>query len=192
MADKDFEVLLFKVSERYVKLEKAIRGVIDRVVSPVCSSCTKICCKASYCRRTLRNPWYLFLIERYGDGTEIEWERSYPPPGLGPNGCMIRAGRYAYCYAYNCRVILKSLGSEEARRYFKEISDLLKNAGLNFAGHKHLTDVRDWREITLPRLEMLDEKIEEGTKRFLKLCSLLFIGEPGELPGLFDLKETLG
>lgn len=128
----------------------------------------------------------LFLFERYGDGSEIEWERSYSPPGLGPNGCMIRAGRYTYCYAYNCRMILKLLGSERAKRYFQGISDILKDVGLNFAGKRHLTDVRDWREITLPRLEMLDKKIEEGTKRFLELYSPLSINEPGELPGLFE------
>ncbi len=175
---KDFERYLSEVSAHYVRLEKEIRQVIDQIVSPLCSTCSRVCCKASYCRRTLTHPWYRFLFERYGDGVKIAWERREPPPGLGPKGCVIRAGRYAYCYVYNCRAILESLGSEERKNAFQELSDLLKDIGLNFAGKRHLTDVRSWKEITLPRLEKLDKKIEEGTKHFNELCSLLSINEP--------------
>lgn len=81
---------------------------------------------------------------------------------------------------------MDSLGSDEAGTYFQEFSGLMKEIGLNFAGKRHLTDLLDWHEITLSRLLMLDEKIEEGTCRFKRLCSLLSINEPDELPGLFE------
>ena len=107
------------------------------------------------------------------------WGRSIPPPGLGEEGCNIRAGRYAYCYAYNCRAVLSSLKSNEARKIFQEISDILKNIGLNFMGKRHLTDAREWREITPERLLVLNEKIEEEKEHFQKLQSLLFMYKPG-------------
>jgi|GEM_PF-2110640 len=173
------EKLLNRVAGDYVNLEREIRMVIDRVVGPVCSKCRRICCKASYCQRTQRNPWYRFLFETFHEEKGIAWGRREPPPGLGPNGCEIRAGRYAYCYAYNCRDVLSSLESDEAREIFQEISDILKNIGLNFLGKRHLTDVKDWREITPERLRALSKKIEEGTKRFYRLRSLLFMDKPG-------------
>ncbi len=178
MPGREFEALLQEVSQRYVTLEKGVRAVIDRVVSPICSGCERVCCRPSYCRETLRNPWYHYLFETYG-AVKLEWERRDRPPGLGPTGCVIRAGRYAYCYAYNCRAVLSSLGSAEAREAFQGISDILKDVGLNFLGKRHLTDLRDWKDVTSPRLLELDKKIEEGTGRFHELCSLLFMDEPG-------------
>ncbi len=174
--DREFIAVLHTVSRRYVALERAIRRAIDRVAAPVCSRCDRVCCRAAYCRNTLINPWYRYLFEHFQREKAIPWERRNPPPGLGPTGCIILAGRYAYCYAYNCRVILASLEFDARGRAFQELSDLLKNIGLNFFGRRHLTDVRDWKEITLPRLERLNQKIEEGTKRFDALRSLLFMG----------------
>ncbi len=170
-------VLLRRVAENYMALEREIRIVVDEVAGPVCTTCPHVCCKASYCLRTLRNPWYRFLFECFGEEGVI-WERREPPPGLGPTGCIIRVGRYAYCYVYNCRAILASL-SPFAGEVFQEISDLLKNVGLNFLGKRHLTDVSCWEEITAARLRFLDEKIKEGTKRFHALRSLLFMDKPG-------------
>ncbi len=175
----NIDPLLMDVGQRYVHLEQEIRTVIDKIVAPVCSTCAQVCCQPSYCRETLRNPWYLFLHKQFGDSRNISWERRNPPPGLGPKGCVIRAGRYAYCYAYNCRMIREQIGSEKQISVFQEISDLLKNLGLCFAGKRHLTDVRSWVEITPERLNRLNKKIEEGTARFHELCSLLFITEPG-------------
>ena len=179
MLDKHFEELLCRVAAHYESLERGIRGVIDEVVGPICSTCTRVCCKVSYCRRTLRNPWYRYLFEAYDDPEKISWDGGESPPGLGPNGCVITAGRYAYCYAYNCRAVLNSLKSSEARKVFQEISDILKNIGLNFMGKRHLTDVKCWQEITPERLRVFDKKIEEGTERFRKLRSLLFMNKPG-------------
>ncbi len=168
-----------KVGRRYVSLEREIRTLIDQVVSPVCGTCERVCCKASYCRRTLRNPWYRFLNEHFETGRPIPWNRIAPPPGLGSNGCVIRAGRYAYCYAYNCHAIIASLGSDLQRKIFQEISDLLKDVGLNFLGKRHLTDLEDWRQVTPQRLAALGKKIEEGIERFHKLRSLLYMDKPG-------------
>ena len=173
-------VLLIQVARRYVALEKAIREVIDRFVGPVCAQCQRVCCKASYCRNTLLNPWYHYLFEQVEGAIPLPWERREPPPGLGPNGCLIRAGRYAYCYAYNCKAIRASFKSKEAFNAFQELSDLLKNVGLGFVGKRHLTDVRSWDEITVPRLKGLDKKIEEGMERFTELHSLLFMVKPGD------------
>jgi len=176
---EDYERLLRKVGGNYVTLEREIRIAIDHVVGPVCAVCQRVCCKASYCQRTLRNPWYRFLFKTFNKKKGLAWERREPPPGLGAKGCEIRAGRYAYCYSYNCRKVLSSLETDEARKTFQEISDILKNVGLNFMGKRHLTDVRDWQEITPERLRALNKKIEEGTKRFHELRSLLFMDKPG-------------
>ena len=172
------EKLLMKTGERYVILEREIRSLIDTIVSPVCSVCSRVCCQASYCRETLRNTWYHFLFERFGNDGAIPWSRRVPPPGLGQRGCVIRAGRYAYCYAYNCRAIREKLGTAERINCFQQISDLLKDIGLNFYGKRHLTDLRSWNDITPERLEGLRKKIEEGTARYHKLRSLLSITEP--------------
>ena len=173
------EGLLMETAERYIALEREIRFVVDTIVAPVCSVCTRVCCQASYCRETLRNPWYRFLFEYFGNGQGVPWDRQNPPPGLGSEGCVIRSGRYAYCYAYNCRAICKSLGSTERIECFQQISDLLKDIGLHFAEKRHLTDIRTWKDITPERLERLGKKIEEGAVRFQRLCSLLFITKPG-------------
>ena len=173
--------LLTQVARRYVALEKAIREDIDRFVGPVCAQCQRVCCKASYCRNTLLNPWYRYLFERYGGAIPLPWDRREPPPGLGPTGCLIRAGRYAYCSAYNCKAIRAFFKTERAFKAFQELSDLLKNVGLGFAGKRHLTDVRSWDEITLSRLERLDKKIKEGMERFVELHSLLCMVKPGDL-----------
>ncbi len=179
MPPADLEPLLSRISASYVALERVVRETIDRVVGPICATCERVCCKASYCRRTMRNPWYRFLFETYG-GADIPWQRREPPPGLGPDGCDIRAGRYAYCSAYNCLAVLSSLDSDEDREIFQGISDILKDVGLNFLGKRHLTDLMDWEEITLPRLRRFEKKIEEGTKRFNELRSLLFMDKPGK------------
>ena len=165
---------LLESGSRYVTLERRVRQTIDRIVSPVCASCIRVCCKAAYCRETIRNPWYCFLFVRFNEEKDIDWDRISPPPGLGRNGCEIRAGRYAYCSAYNCRAVLMSLKTDKERNCFQELSEILKEVGLNFAGKRHLTDIRSWDDITLLRLLRLNEKIEVGEKRFTELSSHLF------------------
>jgi len=174
-----FYSLLWHIGRRYVCLERWVRAVIDEVVASTCSACVRVCCQPSYCRETLRNPWYFFLHEQFGNSGDIPWERRDPPPGLGPDGCIIRAGRYAYCYAYNCRAIRERIGSSKQMKIFQEISDLLKDVGLHFTEKRHLTDLRTWDEITLERLKRLDKKIEVGTARFIELRSHLSIMKPG-------------
>ena len=166
--------VLFECGHRYVALERRVRQAIDRVVSPVCSSCIRVCCKAAYCRETPKNPWYYFLFTQFSGGKDIDWKKADPPPGLGRNGCEIRAGRYAYCYAYNCRAVLMSLKTDQERNYFRKLSEILKDIGLNFADKRHLTDIRNWDDITLARLLSLNERIKEGETRFAELSHLLF------------------
>jgi hypothetical protein len=123
---------LLQCGNRYVTLERRVRQAIDRIVFPICSSCNRICCRAAYCRETRRNPWYYFLFTQFIK-QDIDWEKTSAPPGLGRNGCEIRAGRYAYCYAYNCQAVLISLKTDQERSYFKELSEIIKEIGLNFA-----------------------------------------------------------
>jgi hypothetical protein len=67
-----------------------------------------------------------------------------------------------------------SLKTDKERNCSQELSEILKEVGLNFAGKRHLTDIRSWDDITLLRLLRLNEKIEVGEKRFAELSSHLF------------------
>jgi hypothetical protein len=79
-----------------------------------------------YCRETARNPWYAYVHRQAGLAAVPEdWRRRRTPFGLGPRGCEIRAGRYVFCYSYNCRRLLESLRGNGGREAFQQLSDLL-------------------------------------------------------------------
>ena len=71
-----------------------------------------------------------------------------------------------------------SLKTDQERNYFRELSEILKDIGLNFAGKRHLTDIRNWDDITRPRLLSLNERIKEGKTRFAEFSHLLFHDSP--------------
>ncbi|MBI5018216.1 MAG: hypothetical protein HZB55_22350 [Deltaproteobacteria bacterium] len=103
-----------------------MRAVIDSVAARVCPSCASPCCRYHYCRPTARNPWYAFVNHVAGTFEVPEdWERRRDAFGLGRGGCEIRAGRYVFCYSYNCPRMLAALPGDPARRAFEELSDLL-------------------------------------------------------------------
>lgn len=147
----------------YADLEGRMRAAIDRVAARVCPSCTSPCCRHPYCRATARNPWYAFVNSVAGEFVlPKEWERRKDPFGLGSGGCRIRAGRYIFCYSYNCPRLLAALPDEEARRAFQELSDLLLPANrlpdgrlLHELGSKDALTAEDIRHVERATAEAL-------------------------------------
>lgn len=110
----------------YAALEAAVRDRIDRLAARVCPGCPSPCCRSCYCRRTFENPWYRWVNRVAAPlAPPPDWRETRHPFGLGPRGCEIRAGRYVFCYSYNCRRLLGALETRGARRAFQALSDLL-------------------------------------------------------------------
>ena len=93
------------------------------------------------------------------------------PFGLGEAGCSIRAGRYAFCYSYNCRRILEPLSSS-ARVAFREVSDLLLGPN-RLPGGRLLHEVGRCSEIGERDLLHIAREVTEALDRLPRLRALL-------------------
>jgi hypothetical protein len=160
------------VARAYARLEALVRECIDPVAGRVCPTCPNPCCRGHYCRETARNPWYRFVGELAG-GFEMPRDALLrrDPFGLGEAGCSIRAGRYAFCYSYNCRRILESL-SCPARAAFQEVSDLLL-APNRLPGGRLLHEVRRCEEIGERDLLRIAREVTQALDRLPRLRAFL-------------------
>lgn len=145
--------------------------MIDRVTREVCPTCPHPCCRGHYCRETIRNPWYaLVRSEAAQPPFPPEYARRRDPFGLGSGGCEIRAGRYVFCYSFNCRRLLRSFASAQRVAAFQEISDLL-------LGVNRLPDGRLLHELRVAALderalEHLTRALDNGWQRLAQLAQL--------------------
>ncbi len=154
-----------------------MRGCIDPVAGRVCPKCETPCCRVHYCRETARNPWYRFVGETAGGfAMPGDWLLRRDPFGLGDAGCSIRAGRYAFCYSYNCRRILESLPAS-ARAVFQEVSDLLL-APNRLPGGRLLHEVRRPEELREQDLKCIAGEVTEALDRLPRLRARLFDPTP--------------
>ncbi|MHB8763842.1 MAG: hypothetical protein ACYDA8_05830 [Deferrisomatales bacterium] len=114
------------VAVAYARLEARVRMSIDALGRRVCPGCPSPCCRVQYCRATARNPWYAFVAQAGGlPPLPADWAERRDPFGLAADGCWVRAGRYVFCYSYNCRRLLEALPAGAPRRAFQDLSDLL-------------------------------------------------------------------
>ncbi len=160
------------VARAFARLEARVRDCIDPLAARVCPTCPNPCCRGHYCRETARNPWYRFVSELAG-GFEMprDWPLRRDPFGLGEGGCSIRAGRYVFCYSYNCRRILECLPSS-ARAAFQEVSDLLLGPN-RLPGGRLLHEVRRRSEIGERDLRRIAREVAEALDRLPRLRAVL-------------------
>lgn len=152
------------VALRYAALERFVRRQIDRVAFVVCPRCGSPCCRSHYCRETGRNPWYRFVAETAGGfALPGDWAARRDPFGLGAGGCEIQAGRYVFCYSYNCPRLLSAL-PEAGRVPFQELSDLLLAAN-RLPGGRSLHEVRRLEELGTQDMEAIDREVQEALRR---------------------------
>ncbi|HSH68591.1 MAG TPA: hypothetical protein VK997_01645 [Deferrisomatales bacterium] len=153
----------------YARLERQLRGVIDRVGRRVCPGCGRLCCRGYYCRATAVNPWYAF-VHRSAGGAELPADAAIrrDPFALGARGCELRAGRYVFCYSYNCPLIRSFVGERGVGDVFQEVSDLLLAAnrlpGGRLLHERAATDV-----LTAADLRHILAEVEGAARRLEQL-----------------------
>ncbi len=158
------------LARRYAGLEAGLRRAIDRVAAAACPACPSPCCRVHYCRETARNPWYRFVHEAAGGAPPPpDWETRRDAFGLGPRGCEIRAGRYAFCYSYNCPRLLGTL-PDSRRGAFQELSDLLLAVN-RLPGGRLLHELADSHPLRPGDLEALDRSVAAAAQRLQDLLS---------------------
>jgi len=164
-----------ELAERYAQLENRLRDAIDAVTSVVCPDCAMPCCRVHYCRETARNPWYRFVNRVAGPfAIPADWSTRRDAFGLGPRGCGIRAGRYVFCYSFNCRRLLEALG-KDGRQAFQELSDLLLAVNRLPRG-RLLHELRCAEEMSAEDLESVSRALADACSRLQDLL-------PGRGPG---------
>ncbi len=162
----------------YADLERALRDAIDPVTRRVCPQCPGSCCRAVYCRAAGRNPWYQWVRQVAAAGElAAGWERRRDPFGLGAGGCTVRAGRYVFCYSFNCRRLLEALPGSAARAAFQELSELLLPVN-RLPGGRLLHELRRPEELTEADLRHLAGAVTVARSRL------------GELPSRFCTDGT--
>jgi hypothetical protein len=162
----------------YAELEERIRELIDSVAAEVCPACLSPCCRYHYCRPTARNPWYAFINEVAGSfAVPEEWERRRDPFGLGSGGCRIRAGRYVFCYSYNCPRLLAALPAGESRRAFVAVSELLLPAN-RLPGGRLLHELGEADGLTAKDLDHLASAVVDAGRQLEALRELVARGRP--------------
>jgi hypothetical protein len=150
-----------------------MRAVIDSVAAAVCPSCRSTCCRHHYCRPTARNPWYAF-VNRLAGTFEVPdgWERRRDAFGLGSGGCRIRAGRYVFCYSYNCPRLLAALPGEPSRRAFEELSDLLLPSN-RLPDGRLLHELRSGEQLTEEHLHHIETAAAAAARRLETLAGVI-------------------
>lgn len=150
-----------------------MRRLIDPVTAAVCPACPLPCCRFWYCREVARNPWSAF-VNRVAGGFRVpgDWDRRRDPFGLGDAGCAVRAGRYVFCYSYNCRRILGALPSADAREAFREVSELLLPANRLPEG-RLLSELGDPAALSAADLDAVARALTDAERRLAALARRL-------------------
>jgi len=156
------------VAKGYAQLEGDLRAAIDAAAAGVCPTCQAPCCRAHYCRETARNPWYAFVNQVAGAfPVPPDWADRRDAFGLGPQGCAIRAGRYVFCYSYNCRRLLAAV-TDGDRSAFQELSDALLAAN-RLPGGRFLHEMRRSDDLSTDDLQEVDRSVREARSRVRRL-----------------------
>lgn len=150
---------------RYAELERRLRRTIDGLTRRVCPACPRPCCRAVYCRETLRTPWYAWVRRLAGGGpVPPDWARRRDPFGVGATGCELRAGRYVFCYSFNCRRLLSALPDADARRALQALSDALLPAH-RLPGGRLLHEVRALAQLDREDLAHIETCLDAAAAR---------------------------
>ncbi|MBE0618238.1 MAG: hypothetical protein IH608_09975 [Proteobacteria bacterium] len=169
------------IARAYASLEGGLRRVIDRVAAAACPRCASPCCRVHYCRETARNPWYRFVNETAGAfALPADWETRRDPFGLGARGCGIRAGRYAFCYSYNCPRLLATLQAHQ-RALFQELSDLALSVN-RLPNGCLLHEIRTPKALGPAELAAIAMGIGEAGQRLADLENCLSARDPTPAP----------
>lgn len=146
-----------------------MRRIIDRWTAAVCRGCPSPCCRFWYCREVARNPWSAFVNRAAGTfRVPDDWECRRDAFGLDGTGCAVRAGRYVFCYSYNCRRLLGALPSDDAREAFREVSELLLPAN-RLAGGRLLSELADPRDLSAADLDGIGRAVARASRRLAAL-----------------------
>ncbi len=168
------------VARRYARLEARLRDVIDPWARVACPACGRSCCRVAYCRATLDNPWYAFVRgEAGGAPLPADAAERKDPFGLGPRGCAVRAGRYVYCYSYNCPRLLGVVPAGSRRRAFRDASDLLRVVN-RLPGGRLLHELRDPADLSPRDLSAIDAACGRALERLARLAET--VGSPNRTP----------
>ncbi len=165
------------MARRYARLEARLRDVIDPWARKACPECGRSCCRGAYCRATLRNPWYAFVRSEAG-GAPLPAAAGEDPFGLGPRGCEVRAGRYVYCYSYNCPRLLGVVPAGR-RRAFQDASDLLRAVN-RLPGGRLLHELRDPADLSPADLSAIGAACDRALERLARLAET--VGSPDRTP----------
>jgi hypothetical protein len=150
-----------------------MRAVIDPVAGRVCPGCGRLCCRGHYCRVTAANPWY-GLVHRVGGGAPLPADAATrrDPFALGPGGCELRAGRYTFCYSYNCPLIRTYTVERGVGDAFQEFSDLLLPAN-RLPGGRLLHELGAGGDLSLADLRHIRTAVAGAVRRAGQLRPLL-------------------
>ncbi len=150
-----------------------MRVVIDRVGGRVCPGCGRLCCRGHYCRATALNPWYGF-VHRSAGGPELPADAATrrDPFALGARGCELRAGRYVFCYSYNCPLIRSFVAERGVGDVFQELSDLLLPAN-RLPGGRLLHERTMGEVLTAADLRHILTEVERAARRLEQLRPFL-------------------
>jgi len=158
-----------RAARSYARLEAELRARIDRLTARVCPGCRSPCCRPVYCRKTFDNPWYRWVNRVCRPFVPPpEWRVTRQPFGLGPRDCEIRAGRYVFCYSFNCRRLLAALPEPGARRAFQALSDLLLHPD-RLPGGRRLHELGPGERLSRREVGAIDRALAEARQALVVL-----------------------
>ena len=122
------------ITEEYAALENSVRELMTCHAGPLCSSCSRICCRLDICEETFESA-FLGLVRAL-----------FPPPAppspsrgwLTPGGCALAVGRPPVCYEFLCDDIMSAQDNDDARYALRALGMLLTYLGRNALGDRHL------------------------------------------------------
>jgi hypothetical protein len=97
-----------------------------------------------------------------------DWAQCREPFALGGSGCRLRAGRYVFCYSYNCPSIRQFVEGCGVASRFQELSELLLAAN-RLPGGRLLHEVRRDGDVTHEDLQHIGREVDRSLGRLADL-----------------------
>ncbi|KMY68546.1 hypothetical protein AAU61_02545 [Desulfocarbo indianensis] len=156
---------LAALAQRYAALEMRAGRLMRRACGPVCAACAKVCCRPEMCRESWESP-FLALVRRWS-GANAPWS---PEQGcLGPQGCLLAAGRPPVCHEFLCQAILAAQPDDAARQRLQDLARLLTRAGQRALGGDHLVEIMTPERLARLKPSRLAARLDQAEERLASL-----------------------
>jgi len=156
---------LAALARRYAALETRVGRLMRRACGPVCAACAKVCCRPEMCRESWESP-FLALV-RGRSGANAPW---CPQRGcLGPQGCLLAAGRPPVCHEFLCQAILAAQPDDASRQRLRDLARLLTQAGQRALGGDHLVEIMTPERLACVKPSRLAARLAMAEGRLARL-----------------------